>query len=346
MKTFFLIFIFLILFFPSVFAQYEESAQQQNISSIRFDDGKKLVFENNLLKISVAKFKDNKSCAISYTFDDGLKEHYTLVAPELEKRGFRGTFWINGNTINRNEPTITDTTRMTWAELKELAKRGEEISNHGWAHKKLTQLSVAEMRIEIERNDSIILVKTGIQPLTYCYANNAKNDTVVKIASENRVGTRTFQRSIGSKSTPEDLEKWVEKLIANRDWGVGMTHGINYGYDAFRHPQILWNHLDMVKTMENKIWVGTFKAVSAYTKEAENTTFTVVSKKKKYTLTPNMSLDKNLFTEPLTMILDLYQKRNITITQNGKKISPQKISTNQIIFNLDPNGKPVTITLD
>ena len=31
--------------------------------------------------INIARFKDDKACAISYTFDDGLKEHYTLVTP-------------------------------------------------------------------------------------------------------------------------------------------------------------------------------------------------------------------------------------------------------------------------
>lgn len=39
--------------------------------------------------VYIAKYKQDKACAISYTFDDGLAEHYTLVAPQLEKRGFR-----------------------------------------------------------------------------------------------------------------------------------------------------------------------------------------------------------------------------------------------------------------
>lgn len=43
--------------------------------------------------VYVARYKQDKACAISYTFDDGLAEHYTLVAPQLEKRGFRGTFY-------------------------------------------------------------------------------------------------------------------------------------------------------------------------------------------------------------------------------------------------------------
>ena len=41
-------------------------------------------------KVYVAKYKQDKTCAITYTFDDGLAEHSTVAAPELEKRGFRG----------------------------------------------------------------------------------------------------------------------------------------------------------------------------------------------------------------------------------------------------------------
>ena len=48
-------------------------------------------------EVYVARYKGDKACAISYTFDDGLAEHYTLVAPQLERRGFRGTFFINGS---------------------------------------------------------------------------------------------------------------------------------------------------------------------------------------------------------------------------------------------------------
>ena len=33
--------------------------------------------------VSVAKYRHDKVCAISYTFDDGLAEHYTLAAPPL-----------------------------------------------------------------------------------------------------------------------------------------------------------------------------------------------------------------------------------------------------------------------
>lgn len=51
------------------------------------------------IEVYPAKFKDGKKAAISFTFDDGDLDHYLLVAPELEKRGRRGTFWVIGHTF-------------------------------------------------------------------------------------------------------------------------------------------------------------------------------------------------------------------------------------------------------
>ena len=42
--------------------------------------------------VYVTKFRGNKPAAISFTFDDGDLDHALLVGPELEKRGYRGTF--------------------------------------------------------------------------------------------------------------------------------------------------------------------------------------------------------------------------------------------------------------
>ena len=71
--------------------------------------------------VYVAKYRHDKVCAISYTFDDGLAEHYTLAAPQLEQRGFRGTFFVNGSKVNKDERRVRDTTRVTWPQLKEMA---------------------------------------------------------------------------------------------------------------------------------------------------------------------------------------------------------------------------------
>ena len=99
--------------------------------------------------VYVAKYKGDRACAISYTFDDGLAEHYTVVFPELEKRGFKGTFWICGCYIEQG--AAAKVPRMTWAQLKDMANKGHEISNHSWSHKKMSRLPLERIKEEIEK---------------------------------------------------------------------------------------------------------------------------------------------------------------------------------------------------
>lgn len=293
--------------------------------------------------VKIAKFKGDRAGAISYTFDDGYLEHYTLAAPELEKHGFRGTFWVNGTTHQKNDPVVTDTSRADWGQLKEMAERGHEISNHGWSHKNLNRISRNEVLDEIRKNDSIIFLKTGDMPVTYCYAYNAKNDEVVTLASENRVGTRLFQRSIGSKATIEYLEKWVAELIENNEWGVGMTHGISYGYDAFRNPQVFWDHLAKVKALDDKIWVGTFREVAAYEKERDSVRLYIVTKRKQMKVKSFNPLNKELFNENLTMVVENSAKKIKSVKQDKKNLPFQEISSEKTIFDFNPNGGEIVI---
>ena len=294
--------------------------------------------------VSVAKYKHDKTCAISYTFDDGLAEHYSLVAPQLEKRGFRGTFWINGSKINRDNEHVTDTTRMSWNQLKEMSDNGHEISNHGWAHKNFARFPLEEIKEDIYKNDSAIFVNTGVMPRTFCYPNNNKKEEGRAIAVKNRVGTRTKQRSIGSKSTPENLDSWVKVLIETRDWGVGMTHGLTYGYDAFRNPQRLWDHLDKVKAREDEIWVGTFREVASYVKEQEEVELEVVREKHRLLVTPMLLLDKEIFIEPLTMLIEGAGIKKIRVRQGGKEL-PVRLSADKAMFDFDPFGGQITVKI-
>lgn len=293
--------------------------------------------------IHIAKFKDDKACAISYTFDDGLKEHYTIVTPWLNSLGLKGSFVINGSKINTDESAIKDTTRMTWKNLKEMADAGHEISNHGWAHKNFGKFPLDEIKEDILKNDSAIFANIGSMPRTFFYPNNTKTPEGIILASQNRVGTRLFQRSLGGKSTPEDLDSWVNKLLNNHDWGITMTHGITYGYDHFNSPNILLEHLKKVKAMEDKIWVGTFREVASYTKERDTTTLSIEQKGNgHYRITINCPLDKTLFTEPLTAILEEKGIKKAEIYQ-GKKRLVATILPDKVLFSFDPFGGAIEI---
>lgn len=294
--------------------------------------------------VSVAKYRHDKVCAISYTFDDGLAEHYTLVAPQLEQRGFRGTFFINGSKVNKDERHIKDTTRVTWPLLKEMAEKGHEISNHGWAHRNFAKFPFEVLKEDILKNDSAIYAHVGVMPRTYAYPNNTKQGEAMAFVARNRVGTRLKQRSVGSKRTARDLEKWMETLIKTGDWGVGMTHGLTYGYDAFGNPQRLWEHWEQVKANEDKIWVGTFHEVVSYLKEREAIRLTVTEKKNKLHVVPELPLDKELFTEPLTMVVEGGTMKKVSARQGKKKLSVQ-LRSDKAFFDFDPFGGEIIVTI-
>ncbi|MCD8167555.1 MAG: polysaccharide deacetylase family protein [Bacteroides sp.] len=294
--------------------------------------------------IRVASYKDDKVCAISHTFDDGMLEHYTLVAPELEKRGFRGTFWVCGQTVNADSGTPRDTTRVSWGQLRKMAEKGHEISNHTWSHPNLTRISIEEVKREIQQNDTAIFEYTGIFPRTFCYPYNALNEEVKAIASRDRAGTRTHQFGIGrnnSKSTPEKIQNWVDTLLVSGEWGASMIHGITYGYDLFGDPTLLWDHFDQIKIQENKIWVATFHQVAAYIEERNNIQLDTVREGEILKVTPVLELDKTIFTEPLTMVVENTGGK-ITVTQEGKEL-PVKTAPDKMMFDFDPYGGEMTI---
>lgn len=297
--------------------------------------------------IYIAPYRNDCNSAISYTFDDGYTEQFTIACTELEKRGFRGTFGINGSKINADTQHKKDTTRMSWDEVREMSRRGHEVTNHGWAHRNFARFPIEVIREDIRKNDSAIYAVTGIMPRTFLYPNNNKKAEGRAEAEKNRVGTRLFQRSLGSKATRENLHDWVNELIEKRDWGVTMTHGLNYGYDAFTPKKIhlFGEHLDEVKALEDKIWVGTLKEVWAYKREYEDTRISV-KWKRPYALivTPTFSLDAALFDEPLTLVIKREGVKRVKAKQN-KKSCKVRIKADKVLIDFIPSNGNITIKM-
>ena len=66
------------------------------------------------------------------TFDDSRSEHFTIAAPEMEKYGFRGVFFIMTITYNKKN-------YMTKDQIAQLAKAGHTIGLHTWDHTMVTK---------------------------------------------------------------------------------------------------------------------------------------------------------------------------------------------------------------
>jgi hypothetical protein len=268
--------------------------------------------------IKVADYKDGKECAVSLTFDDSMKEHYTIVAPELEKRGFRGTFWMCGGWMPA-EPQY-DTTHFTWAEAKEMSDKGHEMSNHSWSHPNMTTLSEDELKEQIRKNDEAILANLGKPSTTFCFPYNAYNDAVLAEVMKGRIGARLKEFWLGGQHSPKEyLQKQIEDALAAGSWIVGMTHGINYGYDCYEDASEFTDFLDYLKSLEDRIWIGTFRDVAAYTAVAKGISLDISKDGKEITVVPATNLDRTLYETPLTLEVNTDGKK-IKAQQDGKTL--------------------------
>lgn len=290
--------------------------------------------------VRITEYKDGKECAVSFTFDDGMKEHYTIVAPELEERGFRGTFWLCGAWIH--EDPQADTTHVTWSEVREMSQRGHEMSNHSWSHPYMAALPKEEVQTEITRNDEAITACTGIKPVTFCFPYNSYNDQTVAMAMEGRIGARLKEFWFGGQHSPDEyLHKQIEDALASGSWIAGMTHGINYGYDCYEtDPSGFTRFLDYVKEREDRIWVGTFREVAAYTKAASDAEIRVEVEGKK--LIVSVDLAQNPLLEGVMLTMEVATDGRITAEQDGQKIEILR-KEGKAVFSFNPYGGDITI---
>ena len=288
-------------------------------------------------KIEVAKYLGDRQAAISYTFDDGLLEHYTLVFPQLKKHGLKASFCIIGSKIGHD---MKGTPCMTFAQLREMAADGQEITSHGWSHKAVTKITGEALRHEVQHNDTVIMDSVGVFPRTFFYPGNRKTREAMDVCSRDRVGTRTFQASIGSKRDSAWLRRWIDGIVQRGEWGVGMTHGITRGYDAFKNPQILWSHFSYAASLKDKLWIATFHDVAAYIRERDDIKLKVRHKKTHIEVKPRLGLDKGIFNMPLTLVVRA--TRHITAEQDGKRLTTT-VKGDRQMFDFDPCGGKITI---
>ena len=89
---------------------------------------------------------DTREPVIALTFDDGPHPIHTATVLEvLDRHAARGTFFMQGLNVERH-PAI----------VREVMRRGHEIGNHSYSHRKLVFMSPAGVRDEIARTDALL----------------------------------------------------------------------------------------------------------------------------------------------------------------------------------------------
>jgi peptidoglycan/xylan/chitin deacetylase (PgdA/CDA1 family) len=89
---------------------------------------------------------DTSKFPLFLTFDDGGVGAYTVIAPALERRGWRGHFFVTAGQVGA--PTF-----LSASQIRELSRRGHVIGSHSYTHPvRMAACSRAELADEWQRS--------------------------------------------------------------------------------------------------------------------------------------------------------------------------------------------------
>ena len=187
---------------------------------------------------------------VAFTFDDGFADQYERVAPLLEKYGFRGTFNLITDDVGK------DKYHMTWAQAKDLARRGHAIESHTKSHVDLRALAakgdLEGVRREIVVARDAIKREVGVAPQLVCYpfsAASPETDAAI-VAAGMRVMNPARRNFGGARS--EAVEFINQRKKADAGYADLLTHGIDKklpGYRPFDSVEVFEAHLKAVKAL-------------------------------------------------------------------------------------------------
>ena len=108
------------------------------------------------------------------SFDDGWKEHYTVVFPILMKHKFTGTFFITTDSVEH-------AAFVNWAELQEMSAAGMDIQAHSLTHPYLAKLPYEEAFREIAGSKEAIESHLNKPVIVFAYPFGSYNADVIKM---------------------------------------------------------------------------------------------------------------------------------------------------------------------
>ena len=233
------------------------------------------------------KWPEGKKAAVILTYDDNLKSHHEVVMPQLEKKGFRGTFFLYGYPMKAEDI-------QQW---RDVSKRGHELGNHSLFHQCATEVTgaplcrslkcytVKEILAEVRIMKSLLYAIDGKEQYAYAYpcghsetaegdysipmmeaglANYGRGAGIVGIVSDFQSLNLARVPTISTRAgwSGEKLISYVQDALDKNGMVVFIFHGVGGDYmkvEAEAHQELvdfLANH--------SEIWVGTFSEVLDY----------------------------------------------------------------------------------
>ena len=113
------------------------------------------------------------------TFDDGVKNHLTFVAPLLKELNFGATFFVSDDPRFQGGSNY-----LTWDDVLKISDMGFEIGNHLGKHTNVTRLQKEEFSELVRQVENRCSEKGIPKPVTFCYPGYSFNTTAVDVLQD------------------------------------------------------------------------------------------------------------------------------------------------------------------
>ncbi len=150
---------------------------------------------------------------IMLTFDDTDLDQYTVAAPEIEKHGYKGVFFIMTVSIGRHgkQPYMDKT------QIKSLSDRGHAIASHTWDHHNVKKYAGQDWVTQIEEPTKELEEITG-KPIKYfAYPFGLWNPQAIPELKK-RGMIAAFQ--LADKRDQQDPLFTIRRIIASGYWSA------------------------------------------------------------------------------------------------------------------------------
>lgn len=132
--------------------------------------------EEKVTKVPFPQIIDPKKPVIALTFDDGPSQYTEEIIKILKENEINATFFVLGNKVTAYQEV-----------LRKSVQNGNELGNHSYNHKWLSQLSTGELIDQIDKTQKIIQENIGYSPRylrpTYgSITNRIRKNTTLEIA--------------------------------------------------------------------------------------------------------------------------------------------------------------------
>lgn len=301
----------------------------------------------------ISKVYNFKKSILSLSFDDGIKNQFSIGLPILDNLKIPATFYVVGWQLGDS---------LFRSTLLKAIKQGHEIGSHTVSHPNLILLSNEEVSQELSLSKNLIDSLVGKNYcLSFAYPGGIYNNSVVNQTKKMYLAARTTKpgfnnldnlkkyelKSMGymSRTNLKVLKNHIKYSVNNGLWLIECLHGIeNEGYQPMSKVNFV-EHINFIKTLENDVWLTPISNVIKYCEERKTAQIEYLDINDNfYKIRIEDNLDDSVYNQPLSFLMKIpVQWENVKFFGGNYRDEIYENGNKFIRFNALPNNKEIMV---